>query len=118
VARCELHSVAEVKGQEILLTVNSLNEFDSKITGVDWRHKIENQRGAVGYNATLISNPSPQVVCKWHKVLVPKLKFAYRFHLLENSRSVGALMSTLLLPQFRNFESQPLYETSICQIQY
>ncbi len=64
-ARCELHSVAEVKGQEILLTVNSLNEFDSKITGVDWRHKIENQRGAVGYNTTLIPNPSPQVV---HKV--------------------------------------------------
>jgi hypothetical protein len=118
VARCELHSVAEVKGQEILLTVNSLNEFDSKITGVDWRHKIENQRGAVGYNATLISNPSPQVVRKWHRVLVPKLQFAYRFHLLENSRSVGALMSRLLLPQFRNFENQPLYETSICQIQY
>lgn len=47
VARCELHSVAEVKGQEVLLTVNSLNEFDSKITGVDWRQKIENQRGAV-----------------------------------------------------------------------
>lgn len=47
VARCELHSVAEVKGSEVLLTVNSLNEFDSKITGVDWRQKIENQRGAV-----------------------------------------------------------------------
>ncbi len=117
-ARCELHSVAEVKGQEILLTVNSLNEFDSKITGVDWRHKIENQRGAVGYNTTHISNPSPQVVHKWHKDLVPKLQFASRFHLLENCRSVGALMSRLLLPQFRNFESQPLYETSICQIQY
>ena len=47
VARCELHGVAEVKGSEILLTVNALNEFDSRITGVDWRQKIENQRGAV-----------------------------------------------------------------------
>jgi hypothetical protein len=47
VARCELHSVAEVKGSEILLTINALNEFDSRITGVDWRQKIENQRGAV-----------------------------------------------------------------------
>ena len=46
-ARCELHSVAEVKGSEILLTINALNEFDSRITGVDWRQKIENQRGAV-----------------------------------------------------------------------
>lgn len=47
VARCELHSVAEVKGSEVLLTINALNEFDSRITGVDWRQKIENQRGAV-----------------------------------------------------------------------
>jgi hypothetical protein len=50
VARCELHSVAEVKGSEILLTVNALNEFDSRITGVDWRQKRENQRGAVSAN--------------------------------------------------------------------
>lgn len=49
VARCELHSVAEVKGSEVLLTINALNEFDSRITGVDWRQKIENQRGAVSY---------------------------------------------------------------------
>ncbi|CAK9190419.1 unnamed protein product [Sphagnum jensenii] len=62
VARCELHSVAEVKGQEILLTVNSLNEFDSKITGVDWRQKIENQRGAV--LATELKNNANKLA-KW-----------------------------------------------------
>lgn len=54
VARCELHSVAEVKGSEVLLTINALNEFDSRITGVDWRQKIENQRGAV----------SAELICK------------------------------------------------------
>ncbi|KAL3688292.1 hypothetical protein R1sor_014601 [Riccia sorocarpa] len=62
VARCELHSVAEVKGQEVLLTVNSLNEFDSKITGVDWRQKIENQRGAV--LATELKNNANKLA-KW-----------------------------------------------------
>lgn len=54
VARCELHGVSEVKGSEVLLTINALNEFDSRITGVDWRQKIENQRGAV----------SAEFVCK------------------------------------------------------
>ncbi len=62
-ARCELHSVAEVKGQEILLTVNSLNEFDSKITGVDWRQKIENQRGAVGSSFPSCPAPAPLISC-------------------------------------------------------
>ena len=41
VARCELHSVAEVKGSEVLLIINALNEFDSRITGVDWRQKMK-----------------------------------------------------------------------------
>ncbi|KAG0631213.1 hypothetical protein M758_1G235700 [Ceratodon purpureus] len=62
VARCELHSVAEVKGSEILLTVNALNEFDSRITGVDWRQKIENQRGAV--LATELKNNANKLA-KW-----------------------------------------------------
>lgn len=57
VARCELHSVAEVKGSEVLLTINALNEFDSRITGVDWRQKIENQRGAVSSAAFPILCP-------------------------------------------------------------
>lgn len=58
-ARCELHGVADVKGSEILLTINALNEFDSRITGVDWRQKIENQRGAV--SDFVLSSPSKSV---------------------------------------------------------
>jgi translation initiation factor 3 subunit D len=51
VVRCELNGVSESKGMEkgkpLLTLVKALNEFDSKVTGIDWRLKIETQRGAV-----------------------------------------------------------------------
>ena len=48
VARCEVHAVnADPGGGRQFLTLNALNEFDPKITGVDWRQKLETQRGAV-----------------------------------------------------------------------
>jgi translation initiation factor 3 subunit D len=48
VARCEVHAAnADPSGGHQFLTLNALNEFDSKITGVDWRQKLETQRGAV-----------------------------------------------------------------------
>ncbi|XP_010434247.1 PREDICTED: eukaryotic translation initiation factor 3 subunit D-like [Camelina sativa] len=47
VARCELQSVAELNNQRSFLTLNALNEFDPKYSGVDWRQKLETQRGAV-----------------------------------------------------------------------
>lgn len=62
VARCELDAVMEMKGQDVFVTVNALNEFDPKITGVDWRAKIENQRGAVF--ATELKNNSNKLA-KW-----------------------------------------------------
>eukprot|EP00850_Spirogloea_muscicola_P016839 SM000140S00588 [mRNA] locus=s140:76311:80526:- [translate_table: standard] len=62
VARCELHSVVEVKNAEVFVTVNALNEFDSKITGVDWRQKLENQKGAV--LATELKNNANKLA-KW-----------------------------------------------------
>jgi hypothetical protein len=63
-----------VKGQEILLTVNSLNEFDSKITGVDWRQKIENQRGAVGFIVSLFpSSCTPNILL----ILKPDKSISY-----------------------------------------
>ena len=46
-ARCELHAALEYKGEELVCTVKALNEFDSKVSGMDWRQKIETQRGAV-----------------------------------------------------------------------
>lgn len=60
--RCELDAVVDVRGEEVLATVNALNEFDPKVTGVDWRAKIENQRGAV--LATELKNNSNKLA-KW-----------------------------------------------------
>ncbi|CAH8358120.1 unnamed protein product [Eruca vesicaria subsp. sativa] len=47
VARCELQSTVEMNSQKSFLTLNALNEFDPKYSGVDWRQKLETQRGAV-----------------------------------------------------------------------
>ena len=48
VARCEVHAVnVDPRGERQFLTLNALNEFDPKVTGVDWRKKLETQRGAV-----------------------------------------------------------------------
>jgi translation initiation factor 3 subunit D len=47
VARCEVQGVMEVNKQRQFLTLNALNEFDPKYSGVDWRQKLETQRGAV-----------------------------------------------------------------------
>lgn len=62
VARCEVHSVLDVKGSTSFLTLNALNEFDPKLTGVDWRHKLETQRGAV--LATELKNNANKLA-KW-----------------------------------------------------
>eukprot|EP00252_Welwitschia_mirabilis_P007440 TRINITY_DN18800_c0_g1_i2.p1 TRINITY_DN18800_c0_g1~~TRINITY_DN18800_c0_g1_i2.p1 ORF type:complete len:554 (-),score=65.66 TRINITY_DN18800_c0_g1_i2:472-2133(-) len=62
VARCEIHSVLETKGQTHFLTLNALNEFDPKYTGVDWRQKLETQRGAV--LATELKNNANKLA-KW-----------------------------------------------------
>ncbi|KAK9150139.1 hypothetical protein Syun_008448 [Stephania yunnanensis] len=62
VTRCEVHSVTEAKGQRSYLTLNALNEFDPKYSGVDWRKKLETQRGAV--LATELKNNANKLA-KW-----------------------------------------------------
>jgi len=51
VVRCEIDCVARgtEPQRDSLLTVRALHEFDPK-TGVDWRKKIDTQRGAVFAN--------------------------------------------------------------------
>jgi len=61
-ARCELHAALEYKGEQLLCTVKALNEFDAKVTGIDWRQKLENQRGAV--IATELKNNASKLA-KW-----------------------------------------------------
>ncbi|KAF2323527.1 hypothetical protein GH714_035929 [Hevea brasiliensis] len=62
VARCEVQSVVEVNRQRSFLTLNALNEFDPKYSGVDWRQKLETQRGAV--LATELKNNANKLA-KW-----------------------------------------------------
>jgi translation initiation factor 3 subunit D len=62
VARCEVQSVVEVNKQRSFLTLNALNEFDPKYSGVDWRQKLETQRGAV--LATELKNNANKLT-KW-----------------------------------------------------
>ena len=62
VVRCELNGVQQLKGQTVLLSIKALTEFDSKVTGMDWRSKIETQRGAV--IATELKNNANKLA-KW-----------------------------------------------------
>nr|GEY11837.1 eukaryotic translation initiation factor 3 subunit D-like [Tanacetum cinerariifolium] len=45
--RCEVQSYIDVNAKKSFLTSNALNEFDPKYSGVDWRRKLDTQRGAV-----------------------------------------------------------------------
>ncbi|KAF8066359.1 EIF3D [Scenedesmus sp. PABB004] len=45
VVRCEVDAVINNKGEDQLLAIKALNEFDLRAT--DWRKKLESQRGAV-----------------------------------------------------------------------
>ncbi len=51
-----------LKGEDVFLSVKSLLEYDSKITGVDWRQKLDTQRGAV--LATELKNNANKLA-KW-----------------------------------------------------
>ncbi|KAK2642141.1 hypothetical protein Ddye_023904 [Dipteronia dyeriana] len=62
VSRCEVQSVVDVNNQQQFLTLNALNEFDPKYSGVDWRQKLETQRGAV--LATELKNNANKLA-KW-----------------------------------------------------
>jgi translation initiation factor 3 subunit D len=47
VVRCEVDAYTKNKDNEdAFLTVKALHEFDPKITGVDWRQKLDSQKGA------------------------------------------------------------------------
>ncbi|KAE8683207.1 Eukaryotic translation initiation factor 3 subunit D [Hibiscus syriacus] len=62
VAQCEVESVVDVNNQKSFLTLNAVNEFDPKYSCVDWRQKLETQRGAV--LATELKNNANKLA-KW-----------------------------------------------------
>ncbi|GAB4820222.1 hypothetical protein N2152v2_007268 [Parachlorella kessleri] len=62
VVRCEVDGAIKLGDSQQLLAVHALNEFDPKWSGVDWRQKLENQRGAV--LATELKNNANKMA-KW-----------------------------------------------------
>lgn len=61
--RTELHGMVMKRGVENLLNIFALNEWDSKVSGgINWRMKIDQQRGAV--LATELKNNSAKVA-RW-----------------------------------------------------
>ena len=62
VCRCEVDGVVKLGGATQTLAIHALNEFDPKWSGVDWRAKLENQRGAV--LATELKNNANKIA-KW-----------------------------------------------------
>jgi len=50
VVRCELHGTVVKKGEKQYMTAFALNEWDHNYSGgIEWRQKIDNQRGAVSF---------------------------------------------------------------------
>nr|CAI5860250.1 unnamed protein product [Callosobruchus analis] len=93
VARCEHDAVVQSPNGELqFLTIKALNEWDSKLAnGVEWRQKLDTQRGAV------LANELRNNACKLAKWTVQALlagsdqiKFGYvsRAHVRDNSKHV------------------------------
>lgn len=93
VARCEHDAVLQTpNGETQFLTIKALNEWDSKLAnGVEWRQKLDTQRGAV------LANELRNNACKLAKWTVQavlagsdQIKFGYvsRAHVRDSSRHV------------------------------
>ncbi|XP_019868085.1 eukaryotic translation initiation factor 3 subunit D [Aethina tumida] len=93
VARCEHDAVVQSPNGELqFLSIKALNEWDSKLAnGVEWRQKLDTQRGAV------LANELRNNACKLAKWTVQALlagsdqiKFGYvsRAHVRDNSKHV------------------------------
>lgn len=93
VARCEHDAVmVSPTGDNQFITIKALNEWDSKLAnGIDWRQKLDTQRGAV------LANELRNNACKLAKWTVQALlagsdqiKFGYvsRAHVRDSSKHV------------------------------
>eukprot|EP00803_Ostreobium_quekettii_P009413 evm.model.scf_1171.4 EVM.evm.TU.scf_1171.4 scf_1171:13412-20218(+) len=90
IVRCEVDGVVKMRDQVQLLSVKALNEFNAKLgAGVDWRQRLESQRGAVF--ATELKNNSNKLA-KWTAAAILagahliKLGYVSRVHPKDNQR--------------------------------
>jgi len=93
IARCELDAVTQgPNGEMQYMNIKALNEWDPRFSGgVDWRQKLDTQRGAV------LANELKNNSCKLSKWTVQailagadQIKFGYvsRFHVRDTSKHV------------------------------
>ncbi|XP_020277560.1 eukaryotic translation initiation factor 3 subunit D [Pseudomyrmex gracilis] len=97
VARCEHDAVMQGPNNEIqFLTIKALNEWDSKLAnGVEWRQKLDTQRGAV------LANELRNNACKLAKWTVQallagsdQLKFGYVSRAIVRDSSKHVILGT------------------------
>lgn len=83
VSRFDVDAVVHDKGERKLVSLRAMTEYDSKVTGVDWRQKLEAQRGAV--LATELKNNASKLA-RWTAAALAagvdlvKLAFVSRSH--------------------------------------
>lgn len=105
VVRCAVDGVMTMKGAEQMLAIKMLNEADPKLTGVDWRQKIENQRGAV--LATELKNNANKLA-QWTAgalvagVDIIKLGYVSRVHPRDPTQHVILSTQAVKPPDFAN----------------
>ncbi|EDO35013.1 predicted protein [Nematostella vectensis] len=90
IVRCEHDAIMQgPRGETCLVNIKTLNEWDPKMTGVDWRQKLDSQRGAV--LATELKNNSCKLA-KWtaNSILAGseylKLGYVSRVNFLDTSK--------------------------------
>lgn len=94
-ARCEHDAVGQLPSGELqYLTVKALNEWDSKAAnGVEWRQKLDTQRGAVLANE-LRNNACK--LAKWAVQVSACIHILNLFHVLLNDFLITNRLSWLV----------------------
>lgn len=102
VVRCEIDGAMATKdGSTAFITAKALNEFDAKVSGIDWRQKLESQRAAVLANELKNNrNKLARWTCQALLAGVDYMKLGYisRVHSKDNSNHV-ILQSQVYRPE-------------------
>jgi len=107
IARCELHGTVNKRGTEQFMTTYALNEWDSKLSGgVEWRQKIDTQRGAV--LATELKNNSAKLA-RWTAQAIlagaDQMKIGYVSRVTRNNAYAHIILGTQFFKP-RDFAAQ------------
>ncbi|PSC69167.1 eukaryotic translation initiation factor 3 subunit D-like [Micractinium conductrix] len=95
IVRCAVDAAIKLGDSVQTVAVHALNEFDPKWSGVDWRQKLENQRGAV--LATELKNNANKIA-KWTAAAlvagVDQIKLGYISRALPKDNKNHVILGT------------------------